>query len=162
TAIWDVVLFNLAGSNFYDKYSYTMAIPFICLALAYPERKKIFRQMDYSFGAGITILVSALIINFAAVKALPRIGVDIELSLRMLAFVAFCVGAFTVCFGMRTLRAGAFYFGLLLLSVPVPDFLLEKPIIAVQHGSANICSLVFTLLDIPVVRSGLQFALPNI
>src|SRR5208337_4078330 len=44
------------GDHQYDKYSYTMAIPFISMALVFLERSKIFTRVHYCFGTGVILL----------------------------------------------------------------------------------------------------------
>jgi len=153
--------YALWGDNQYDKYSYTMAIPFISLALVYFEGSKIFAGTQYCFRVGFILLLTGVILNGFAERALPQVGVDDSLSTKILALVIFWLAAFILCYGTRAFRAGAFPLLFLLLTVPIPDGLLDKPITAVQYGSTEVCSLAFSLAGVPVLRNGFVFALAN-
>jgi len=153
--------YSLWGDNQYDKYSYTMAIPFISMALVFFERSKIFTSVQYCIRTGVILLLTAVILNWFAEQALHQLGADITLSTKILALVIFWLAGFILCYGTRAFRAGAFPLLFLLLTVPIPDSLLDKPITAVQYGSTEVCSLVFSLVGVPVLRNGLVFSLAN-
>ena len=153
--------YSLWGDNQYDKYSYTMAIPFISMALVFFERGKIFTSVQYCFRTGVILLLTGVILNWFAGRALPQLGADNSLSIKILALVIFWLAGFILCYGTRAFRAGAFPLLFLLLTVPIPDWLLDKPITAVQYGSTEVCSLIFSLVGVPVLRNGLEFSLAN-
>ena len=77
----------------------------------------------------------------------------------ILGLVIFWLAGFILCYGTRAFRAGAFPLLFLLLTVPIPDSLLDKPISGVQFGSTEVCSLIFSLLRVPFVRKGFEFHL---
>jgi len=153
--------YSFWGDNQYDKYSYTMAIPFISMALVFFERSKIFTSVQYCIRTGVILLLTGVILNWFAERALHQLGADDSLSTKILALVIFWLAGFILCYGTRAFRAGAFPLLFLLLTVPIPDSLLDKPIAAVQYGSTEVCSLVFSLLGVPALRNGLEFFLPN-
>jgi exosortase len=98
-------------------------------------------------------------LKWFAGRALPQLGADNSLSTQILALVIFWLAGFIICYGARAFRAGAFPLLFLLLTVPIPDGLLDKPITAVQYGSTEVCSLIFSLTGVPVLRNGLVFSL---
>jgi len=147
--------------NPYDKYAYTLAIPLISLAMVWFERSKILARVQYGFGAGVVLLLTGLIGNGLAGRNLPQLGADNALSAQILALVLCWLGAFILGYGTRAFRAGAFPLLFLLLTVPLPDWLLDKPVTAVQYGSAEVCSWVFRLGGVPFLRKGLEFFLAN-
>jgi exosortase len=152
---------SLWADNLYDKYSYTLAIPFISMALVFSGRSKIFTRVQYCFGTGVVLLLTGLILDWFAGRALPQLGTDNSLSTKILALVTFWLAGFILCYGTRAFRAGAFPLLFLLLTVPIPDSVLDKPITAVQYGSTEVCSLIFRLAGVPVVRKGLEFFLAH-
>ena len=81
--------------------------------------------------------------------------------MKILALVIFWLAAFILCYGARAFRAGAFPLLFLLLTVPLPDLLLDGPLTAVQYGSTEVCSLVFDVVGVPVLRNGLVFSLAS-
>jgi len=153
--------YSLWGDNQYDKYSYTLAIPFLSMTLVFFERSKIFTSVQYCFRTGFILLLTGVTLNWFAGRALHQPGADNSLSTKILALVIFWLAGFILCYGTRAFRAGAFPLLFLLLTVPIPDSLLDKPITAVQYGSTEVCSLVFSLLGVPALRNGLEFFLPN-
>jgi len=153
--------YSLSGNDQYDKYSYTMAIPFISMAVVFVERSRIFTSVQYNFLRGITLLLIAVLLRGFAVRAPHQLGADNLISIEILGLVIFWLAAFILCYGTRAFRAGAFPLLFLLVSVPVPDWLLDHPITAVQYGSTEVCSLLFSLTGVPVLRNGLEFYLPG-
>jgi exosortase len=156
-----LVHYALWGDNQYDKYSYTMAIPFISVALVFFERSRIFASVQYCIRTGVILLLTAVMLNWFTERALPQLGADNSLSTQLLAVVIFWFAGFVLCYGTRAFRAGAFPLLFLLLTVPFPDWLLDKPVTAVQYGSTEVCSLIFSLAGVPVLRNGLRFFLAN-
>ena len=153
--------YSLWGDNHYGKYSYTMAIPLISIALVFFERSKIFTSVQYRIRTGVILLLTGVIVNWLAERALPDLGADNSLSTKILALVIFWLAGFILCYGTRAFRAGAFPLLFLLLTVPMPDWLLDKPITAVQYGSTEVCSLLFNLAGVPALRNGLEISLPK-
>ena len=138
-----------------------MAIPFISMALVFFERSKIFTSVQYCIRTGVILLLTGVILNWFAERALPQLGADNSLSTKILALVIFWLAGFILCYGTRAFRAGAFPLLFLLLTVPIPDRLLDKPITAVQYGSTEVCSLLFNLAGVPALRSDLEISLPR-
>src|ERR1700686_2251334 len=153
--------YSLWGDNHYAKYSYTMAIPLISMALVFFERSKIFTSVQYCIRTGVILLLTGVILNWFAERALPQLGADNSLSTKILALVIFWLAGFILCYGTRAFRAGAFPLLFLLLTVPMPDWLLDKPITAVQYGSTEVCSLVFNLSCVPALLNGFEISLPR-
>jgi exosortase len=146
----------------YDKYCYPVVVPFLSLAVVFLERRNIFPSARYGLRAGMPLLLAGVFLRFIAAQVSGQIGAGNYLSIELLGLVAFWIGGFILCYGMSAFRAGAFPLLLLLLTVPIPDFLLDKLIVAVQHGSTEVCSLIFGLFRVPVLRDGLTFTLPEI
>lgn len=153
---------SLASDVEHDKYSYPLFIPLVSAALVFLERQKIFKVVQYGYLPGAILLLLATALKFLSMEGLSRFGLDYVLSMELLSLVIFWCGTFILCYGMRALRAGAFPILFLLLAVPIPDFILDKPITAIQHGSADVSSVLFGLFGLPVLRDGLVFILPNV
>jgi len=149
------------GNHEYDKYSHTLLIPFISLALVILDRKRIFALVQYSLGAGAFLLLVGFAMNRIGVWRLPQVGLENSLSMRLLGLVVFWTGGFILCYGVKAYRAGAFPLLFLLLAVPIPGALLDRVLWCVQIGSTEVCSWIFALLGVPVLREGFKFALPT-
>jgi exosortase len=157
-----VLHYPIWTNDAYDKYCYTVIVPFLSVSLLYFDRRSIFLNARYGLRAGTLLLLTGLLSRLIAGQFPSRIGVGNSLSIEFLGLVAFWIGAFILCYGTSTFRAGAFPLLLLFLTVPVPDFLLDKLIVTAQYGSAEVSSLIFGLSRVPVLRNGLVFYLPDI
>jgi exosortase len=153
---------SFGGDNLYDKYSYTLLIPFLSVALVLFEKEKIFTVVQYNFRSAAILLLAGAMFRLSAELALQQLGADNSLSIQILGLVAVWFALFILCYGTHAFRAGAFSLLLLLFTVPIPDFLLDKPVTAVQYGSTEVCAAVFSIFRIPVLRDGLVFTLPRI
>lgn len=161
TALTTLVHHALWGGDEYDQYSYTLAIPFIALALLISERKKIFAQVQYCYATGLMALSAGMLLRWLAGRFLPQLGAEYSLSLELLALVTVWLGGFVFSYGPRAFRAGAFPLLFLLLTVPIPTALLEMPIAVVRHGSTEVCTLIFTMLRVHFQRNGFVFHLTH-
>lgn len=157
-----VLHYPLWGDTDYDKYSYSVVIPFLSAALIFLEKEQIFAKSRYGFWPGSFLLFIGVTVKFAAEHFTTWLGIDSYLSIELLGLVIFWLGVFIVCYGMHAFQTAAFALLFLLLTVPLPDFFFDRPIALVQNGSADVCSFLFTLLRIPVLRNGLEFSLPNV
>jgi len=146
----------------YDKYSHTLLIPLITMALVLLERRRIFKSVQYSFRIGVILLLLGLTVKAYAGRAINPLGEENGLSISILGLVIFWSAAFILCYGTRAYRAGAFPLLFLLLTVPIPDLLLGAPLWAVRYESTEVCSLIFKLAGIPFVQNGFEFVLPTI
>jgi exosortase len=155
------VLLHSPVDNHYSNYSYTLAIPFVSAALVLFDRRKIFAGVRYCIAFGAVLLLTGVILNWFADRGWSLLGAGNSLSTKILALVLFWIGGFILCYGTRAFRAGTFSLVFLLLTVPVPDSLLDRPITAVQYGSTEVCSLVLNMAGVPALRNGLEISLPN-
>jgi len=146
----------------YDKYSHTLLIPLITMALVLLERRRIFKSVEYSLRMGVILLLLALTVRANAGRVIHQLGEENGLSISILGLVIFWSAAFILCYGTRAYRAAAFPLLFLLLTVPIPDLLLEAPLWAVRYESTQVCSLIFKLAGIPFVQNGFEFVLPSI
>ncbi len=142
------------------RYSHLVVIPLISACLLYWKRKKIFHDERWCprFGLPLLGLGAAL---FGASR-LSGLGPSGGLSLAMFAMVVMWAAGFVLCYGARPFQAARFPILVLLLMVPVPEALMEKIILVLQAGSADVSYAFFRLAGIPVFREGVRFELPVI
>jgi len=145
-----------------DDSSYLILIPFISAAVLWLERRKVFLRisMDKSLGAAMLLLAAcfAFLSFLAANRALP----DWQLSGWILTLAILWVAGFAFLFGRSAVKAASFPLLFLLLMVPIPNFLLDRIILALQKGSAWITGALFDLTGVPALRDGLVFHLPRV
>jgi exosortase len=145
-----------------DTYSYLPLIPLIILGLLYYERKKIFGAVRYSLGGGLPLVVVGALLGGASLGLRASLSPDWKLFLAMLSLTVLLIGAFVVLYGVPAARAGSFELLTLLLMVPLPHFLIDGPIILVQHGSADVTAMLYQIFGVPVFRQGMIFSLPGL
>lgn len=162
-AIYGLALKNLVVLALHvDEYSHTVLIPFISLGLIILERKRIFAKVSYSPRLGAAIIAGAALAGVLFGSSSPAEGHDWAFRLVFISLILGWVGAFLLCYGQLASWAAAFPLAFLFLTVPPPESLVDKVIFAVQHGSAEIASIAFTLSGVPVFRDGDRFVLPHV
>jgi exosortase len=156
-ALWTV----LGSSLDVDKYSHILLVAPVSAALLYPARKKVLAQASYSKVGGFLLLLLLAAFAYASTQsgAFSESG---YLSLSFLFFVAWCLAAFVCCYGVAAFRAAPFPLLFSLLMVPLPDWVLERTIAALQNGSADATCLLLQLAHIPYVRNGVVLDLPKV
>jgi exosortase len=157
-----ILSYPIWSDNNYEKYCYTVAVPWLSLMVVLVDRRIIFSRVRFGFRAGTLLLVMSVFLRLIAGLIQSRIGVDSSLLIEILGLVIFWIGAFIACYGTNASHAAAFPLVFLLLTAPAPDFLWNKLIVFVQYGSADVCSLIFSLSGVPVLRNGLIFSLPDV
>ena len=145
-----------------EMYSHTLVIASISLGLVYLNRKRIFRDVRHCSGLGVGLLIAGMMLFELSHRPSLNLDQNDYLSLAVSSFVIVLIGAFVLSYGTKAFRAAAFPLLFLLLMVPVPGFLLEKTILVLQKGSAEVAEALFKLSGVPVLRQGFTFALPRI
>jgi exosortase len=156
-------LSTLVRLSFHDeKYSHIVVIPLISMCLVYLERKKIFLGSRYCPATGVPLLLLGAILYGIALKQSSLFNENDSLSLLVFAIVAVCMAGFMLCYGPQSFRAAAFPLFFLLLMIPIPTILLQKVVLALQKGSAEMTYVLFKLLSVPVSWHGFKFSLPGV
>jgi len=145
-----------------EMYSHTLVIAPISLGLVYLNRKRIFRDVHYCFGLGVVLLIAGMMLYWLSHRLSLNLDQNDYLSLAVFSFVIVLIGGFVLSYGTKAFRAAAFPLLFLLLMVPVPGFLLERVILLLQIGSAEVADALFKLSGVPVLRQGFTFALPRV
>ncbi len=152
-----VHLFYFSLGN--DNASHVILIPLISAWMLFQERKRIFLHFssDYLLGGLLLLgsfLAGAWIIGFAA-----SLRESDALSGSVLSLILFCVAGFAFIFGRETLKNARFPLLFLFLTIPLPEFLLNRVIYFLQQGSASIAEITFDLAGVPALRDGFVFHL---
>lgn len=82
------------------------------------------------------------------------------LSLEILTLVMIWISAFILTYGVGAFTKARFALLLLLLIVPIPDFVIDKTIFWLQAGSAAVSYWLLHMFGIPVMREGFVLHLP--
>jgi len=145
-----------------DSSSHIVLIPLIAFFLLYFERKRVFSITSTSMSSGIGLALGGVIFYWMVNrKFLPLEGNE-PLSLETISIILVWVGGFLLCYGFVALRAAAFPLLFLLLTVPLPDKVLDRTIHALQVGSTEIAYLLFQAVGTPVLRQGFLLSVPGV
>jgi exosortase len=142
--------------------SHVLAIPFVSAALLFYRRSVIFSNYGFAVQAGgaVTAVGAAFLLWLSFGN--PGLNHADMLSAKALAIVAVWIGAFLLLFGSASFRKALFPLFFLLFMVPIPEFLLDPVIVALQQGSAEMTAVLFKITGTTHYREGITFMLPGI
>jgi exosortase len=151
--------FSLALQN--ELYSHLPLIPIVSIALVYFRRETIFQKIQVTSSLRTPLLVLAAVGIAASPWLSSRTGTD-QLWLPFLVLVLLWIIAFLLLNGPKAALAALFPLCFLALMIPVPSPLLERAVVGLQTGSAEVSYFLFKALRIPVLRDHFQFSLPGL
>ncbi len=154
-----IALVHLSLTN--DDASHLIVIPFLTAGLVFIERRTIFNNLSFSAGGGIFLFL-AVIIAIGVRLAGDILTPDLRLTGNVLAVILLWIAGFAFSFGKTAVKSAYFPLLFLFLTVPLPNFLLERIISLLQAGSAEITEVLFNLTGVPVLREGLVFHLARV
>jgi len=147
-----------------DNASHAILIPAICIWILYLERGRIFattaavpnfRSASFFFVPGCFVAAAYLLYG-------SRLSELNQLSLVVFALILLWIAGFAFFFGHNALRCASFPLTFLLLTIPIPDFLLDKTIYLLQKGTTEIAAVLFDWTGVPVLRDGFVFHLARV
>lgn len=142
-----------------ERYASVAAIPVASSALIYWMRRPIFRAAKWGLRMGALGLVTGIGIY---VVGRSRAAEGENLSIAIAGIVVMWVAGFVICYGITSARAAMFPLSLLLLTIPLPGFVLDGTVLLLQKGSAAASLAMFHLIGVPVLRNGFVFSLPGL
>jgi exosortase len=145
-----------------EQYSHILLVPVVSAFLFLRDRRTIFANVGAAWQAGPGMLVAGFLLNWLGRKYFVSSSENDQLFIMIFSVVVIWVGGFTLCYGLRAFRAALFPLLFLFLIAPIPDLLLNRVIVWLQHGSAEVSYAVFQLVGVPVFRTGFVFALPGV
>jgi exosortase len=146
-----------------DTYSHIVVIPFLSLFLIYLNRKQVFegsRRGDTRIFAGLLLLGAVLYGVGRGFRA--SFSENALLEFAILDLLCFIWAGFILFYGRRTFHLALFPLLFLVLTVPLPQMFLDRLILWLQWGSAEVTSWMFYLTGTPVLRDGLRFTVPGV
>jgi exosortase len=145
-----------------DRYTSTLAIPFISFALVWSRRETTFVGVQHSLGVGLAVALAGLAL-FAVTALASHSHPEYVLSVRIFSLLLVWTGAFVCCYGSRAARNSLFPLVFLILTIPVPAGVFDRIVALLQRGSAEMTYLLFKLAGVPVFREGIfKFSLPGV
>lgn len=145
-----------------DRYSHIVLIPFLSLYLMWLSRAKILGSPRDGLAPGLALLLAGIGLLIAVGTVPSPATQDLRFSATILGFVLVLIGEFILCFGRQAFRAAIFPLFLLFLIVPIPPDVMDRAVLALQKGSADISYILFKLVRTPVFRDGFRFSLPGV
>jgi exosortase len=145
-----------------DEYTHILLIIPVSAALIFLEWNppKPVVGLGASFGAALLFMaVSIAALARWTSASLPS---DVQLSVNMLTFVVWWIGAFILCFGTAAFRRALFPVFFLFWLVPFPEFVLNPVISLLQQGSAATAHLLFAAAGTRVEQDGLLLHIPGL
>jgi len=152
------VSYSLASEN----GSHLVLIPVISAWVVFLERDRIFKALGSDAAVGSLLLAAAAVVALAAFSMGSRSSTVNQLSVYIFALLLVWVAGFAFVFGRRSLERARFPLLFLLLTIPIPDFILNKVIYLLQKGSAEITAVLFDWSGVPVLRDGFVFHLARV
>ena len=138
-------------------------IPFISAALIYWNRDRIFRSARTSVVPGASVFIFGGIVYYAGRAYGLHAGENEYLALMTLSLIVLLLGGFLFVYGSVAFKTALFPLIFLSLAIPIPERILSALIHFLQHGSANMVSVMFALTGTPVYRkTDVVFALPRV
>ena len=144
-----------------ENASHLVLIPLISAWILFLERDNIFKTLESDVAVAAVFLTAGLAVALALAIG-PRWSALNQLSVYVLALVLLWAAGFAFLFGRKTLKRARFPLAFLLLTIPIPDFILDKVIYLLQKGSAEITAVLFDWSGVPVLRDGFVFHLAHV
>jgi len=163
-----LVIFNdsirkLATLSFQNElYSHIILIPFVSGYFIFSKRKALFSDARYSFVSGIVMILIGMVLYSIGLIQESSLTENDSLSLVVFSAVTFWIGGFVFLYGFESFRIAAFPLLFLFFLTPIPDAAVEKVILLLQMGSAEVAYVLFKLTGVHVLREGFTFNLSEI
>lgn len=154
-----------------ETYSHIFLIPLISLVLIALQRSTIFEETRREPALGFGVCAGGLMVYGLAMllrEQMERPGFrnqDVPndyLTLCMAGLAAWVIGSFIAAYGTQAFKKARFPLLFLALAIPIPMFLLDGIIAALQYATAEAADVIFKLSGASYHRSGLVFEFSNV
>lgn len=145
-----------------DTYSHILIVPFVGIFLLWTERERIFQALGRTASSAAVLFFAGALLGAFGWRQASLFPEGDWLGLIILGFLCLIWAGFLFFYGAPAFKAGLFPLLFLLLMAPVPGFLLDRFIVWLQVGSADVAEWFFNLSGTPVLREGLIFVLPRV
>ena len=145
-----------------DNASHAILIPAICIWILYLERERIFATLGSDLRSASLFFLPGCLAAAACFFYGTHFSELNQLSLCVFALILFWIAGFAFSFGRTALRRASFPLTFLLLTIPIPDFLLDRAIYLLQKGTTEIAAVLFDWSGVPALRDGFVFHLARV
>lgn len=158
---WRPLSMLVSFSLRHDYCSHILLMPLISAGLFRQGRLAEPRIADYSLRAGAFPFVSGIILCWLVEHYSHEFSEADLLSLTTFSLIVAWIGAFVLFYGATRFRTATFPLTLLFLMVPLPNYVLAKSVLALQHGSAFVAYALLKAAGQSVSRDGILLSLPG-
>ena len=144
----------------HDYGSHILLIAPVSVYLIYLKRDEVFSDLRVNIVAGLLLFALGLTLLVAA-RSYSLLRREV-LSVEILALVVLWIAGFILCYGTAAFVKAQFPLLLLLLLVPLPEFVVRKAIFALQAGSSDVAYGLLRTLNVPVLKDGFVLQLPRL
>ena len=145
-----------------ELYSHFLLIPVISGYLFWVRRHEIFEEKKFCFGIGLAVVALGAGVYLTGIHYRSALKNNDYLSIVMFATVLWFIGAFITFYGLEAFKKAIFPLFFLLFMVPIPMFILDPYVAALQKASAEVSYAIFKVIGIPIFRQGYTFELSGI
>jgi exosortase len=155
-------LSDLFASRFMrDYHTLIPFIPIISIYLLYLKRKEIWDKMQYSFGPGVAVIITGIVLYAIGLGFGKNLNQNDYATVITFSSLVLLWGAFIFAYGIKAFTAALFPLLFLVFMIPVPAFIMEKIIVFLQNGSTEFANFLFWVSQAPYYREGFVFHLPS-
>jgi exosortase len=159
---WRPLVSTFALSMGDDEYTQILLILPISAALIYLERRPLRTMIAMDVRGVSFFFVAAVLFTGSAFDWPAPLPADEQLSIRMAALVLSWIGAFVLCFGLRSARLALFPLCFLVGLIPIPRAILDPIVVLLQQGSAWSAHALFATIGVPVAQDGVELTIPGL
>ncbi len=156
--ISELLIFSLHS----ELYSHIILVPLVSGYLIFQRRKVIFSELGYAFPQGTLLILLGSVLYFLGMTQEIKLNQNDYFSLMAFSIVIFWIGGFVLFYGIRASHEAAFPLLFLVFMIPIPTFMVEEIIFALQSASAEVSFVIFKVTGVPIFREGFIFHLPGI
>ena len=154
-----VVVFSLHGNT---DSSHIILIPFITAALLYSRRQMVFKNLQTSVFPAAVMFVAGAVLNYLGRTYAQGLGESNYLGLMTGSIIVIWLSGFLAFYGTSAFKGGLFPLLFLCLAIPIPSRVFHETARFLQHGSAEMVSMLFSLTGTPTYRDNFVFTLPGL
>jgi len=164
--LFGMVVFSRTGIKLLraqaDYYSHIPAVFCIIIYILVSERKRIFTRVGYSPLYGMGLVVLSACIYFYGIVNQFMLSLNDSASVDALAFAIYLAGIYLCFFGLEVFKASKFAVFLLILTIPIPDFMLDRIILFLQVQSYGAACWVLDTVRLYPIKGNFHIILPGI
>jgi exosortase len=141
-----------------QRETYLVLVPVITLYLIRTHRHELKIEFNRSFALSLIPVVTGIISLCLLTVASAPVN---RLAIQIFSLLCFIIAAAFLFLGAFIVRQIAFPIAFLIFSVPVPTVAVDYMEIFLQYTSAEAAYWLMSLINIPMIRDGVNFRLPN-